>query len=739
MVESTLRFIKGADFSKGLVLALAILIVLGISYWLGELDVGVSLTMGMFISAPANFPGSNRHRVNGMLAAILTGMLVTLIINLVDESLWLLTPVMAVLLFLVSYLSVFGFRASLVSFSGLSAIILSLAHPQAPEDIYLHVAGMGLGGLWYLLFSLLVQLWTQKSHTEQLMAECTELTATYLKTRGELALEKGDKEELEKKLFELQTTINTKHESLREILLSSRRSSGNSNFVRRQVLILIELVDILELAIGNLPHLFQMQQRFKRQPEQLQPFIDLIFSMAEHLSELSRVMGSNRPLREDPSTDDLLRLAKVSLAQIQQTAKTSEAYEEALLLQNIYDYLQKQAQKIQVIEKVTYNLIEQEQLWTSTKDSSKFITPQDYDWKTFSENFNFESPIFKHSLRLTVTVLIGFGIGILFPFQNAYWILLTITVIMRPGYTLTKDRSKHRLYGTLIGAAIAVAVVFTTQNEYIYGGLSVVSFILGFALVQKNYKSSAIFITLNIVLVYALLNADPLDAIQFRVLDTLTGAALAFVANLFFWPSWEFLNIREFITDTIQANRDFLKAVERLYQDKNPADPSYKLCRKSAFLAVGNLNAAFQRMTQEPKQQQKDLDKVYEVVVLNNTFLSLTASLGTYIRHHKTTEASRHFAAYIASISTNLDLAIAGLQQKDLSARPSPTAIEEAKQYLDLQYQQLSDRQPVTEDDYSVVVGPRQLQEVKLIADQLKWLLTLSENIRVMVRSIDLR
>src|SRR5690606_830369 len=122
MLDTSIRFLKSADFSKGVVLALAILIVLGVSYSLGTIEIGIILTMGMLIGAPASFPGSDRHRVNGMLAAIVLGVVLTLIINLVDESLWLLSPVMAILIFLVSYLSVFGFRASLVSFSGLSAI-----------------------------------------------------------------------------------------------------------------------------------------------------------------------------------------------------------------------------------------------------------------------------------------------------------------------------------------------------------------------------------------------------------------------------------------------------------------------------------------------------------------------------------------------------------------------------------------------------------------------------------------
>src|SRR5690606_12345246 len=153
-----------------------------------------------------------------------------------------------------------------------------LAHPQEGSDILVHTVWIGLGGLWYLLFSQLVHLWTHKSHTTQLMAECMELTATYLKTRGELALNKGDKLELEKELFELQTTINAKHESLRDILLSSKRNCGQSDFSRRQVLLLIELIDILELAIGNLPHVYRMQHSVKMQPQQLPPLVELILT-----------------------------------------------------------------------------------------------------------------------------------------------------------------------------------------------------------------------------------------------------------------------------------------------------------------------------------------------------------------------------------------------------------------------------------------------------------------------------
>jgi uncharacterized membrane protein YccC len=62
------------------------------------------------------------------------------------------------------------------------------------------------------------------------------------------------------------------------------------------------------------------------------------------------------------------------------------------------------------------------------------------------ENLSFSSTVFRHSLRLTITILIGFIIGKALPFQNAYWIVLTIVVIMRQGYGLTKQRTFHRIF-----------------------------------------------------------------------------------------------------------------------------------------------------------------------------------------------------------------------------------------------------------------------------------------------------
>ncbi len=46
-------------------------------------------------------------------------------------------------------------------------------------------------------------------------------------------------------------------------------------------------------------------------------------------------------------------------------------------------------------------------------------------------------------------------------------LLLTIIVIMRPGYGLTKERSFHRIFGTILGGLIAFGILYIVQDNII--------------------------------------------------------------------------------------------------------------------------------------------------------------------------------------------------------------------------------------------------------------------------------
>src|SRR5690625_7089925 len=104
--------------------------------------------------------------------------------------------------------------------------------------------------------------------------------------------------------------------------------------------------------------------------------------------------------------------------------------------------------------------------------------------------------------------MFGLVIGELLEIHNAYWILLTVVVILRPNYGLTKTRAKERTIGTLIGGVVAFGVIFLVHSVVVYAILGVLSFLIAFTMIQTNYRAGAVFITLNIVFIYALLEPD---------------------------------------------------------------------------------------------------------------------------------------------------------------------------------------------------------------------------------------
>jgi uncharacterized membrane protein YccC len=390
------------------------------------------------------------------------------------------------------------------------------------------------------------------------------------------------------------------------------------------------------------------------------------------------------------------------------------------------EYAEKQVEKIKTIERAYMAKKNTFDFKNREKDLDKFITPQYYPIRILIENLSFSSAIFRHSVRLTITVLVGFLLGQLTIFHNVYWILLTIAVIMRPGYGLTKQRSYHRIFGTIVGATVAFGILYLIQNQLVIIILTVISILLGFAFNNKNYKISATFVTIYIVFIYSLLNPDVESVIQYRIIDTLVGTILAFMANYLLWPSWEFLNTPDYLNKAILANGNYLNEISSYYNQKGNVSTSYRLARKNAFIAVGNLMASFQRMSQEPKSKQKQLAKVYKLAVLNHTVLSSIASLGTYIQSHQTTSASEAFNAIINAVIRNLNTASEMLNNKSVTIQN-----DLPNQDISLRFNELKNirTQELLKYDNHEEAIQLKMQEAQLVIEQLMWLINLSENI----------
>jgi uncharacterized membrane protein (TIGR01666 family) len=726
MFKSVQKFTAQTNFTNALKITVAAVIPVIFFAYLDLFLIGFSFALGAILTYPSDIPSNLKHKINGILVAILIIVVSAVLVSVLYPYPYIFYPFLALALFFLSMISVYGQRATMVSFSGLLSIALAFGHIQQGISILINGGYILGGGLFYLLVSLIFYKIRPYRYVELQVSECLKLTSKYLKLRGDLWDSEASRESIIKEKLLLQVELNTTHENIREILIRNRSTSGSSNQNRKLLIVFTSLVEILELALSTSFNHHKFNEKFNAYPQILKNYQNLAYNLARTLKSISISIEDNKKYISTHQLFNDLEILENAIVEYQINVEGNDVQEGVLMLSNMRDYVERQIEKIKILERAFTVKVDKQDTKPIEKDLEKFLTPLYYPWSTFQNNLSFSSTIFRHSLRLTLTILAGIVIGNLISVEKVYWILLTIVVIMRPGYGLTKQRSYQRIFGTVLGGLIAFGIISVVQNPYAISTFAVISMLLGFTFTQTNYKVGATFVTIYVVFIYAMLTPNVRDVVQFRVMDTLVGAALAFSANYLLWPSWEFLNVRVFLKKSIKANYHYLKEISTFYNEKGEVTTSYKIARKFAFIEIGNLMNSFQRMTQEPKSKQKQLPQLYKLVELNYSLVSSSASLGTYIQTHKTTKASEAFNVVVDAALKNLNVAMETLNASAKKPVEPFTKIDLEVRFMELKNIRSKEikENSATEEEFQ-----QKMQEAQLVIEQLIWLSNLSESI----------
>lgn len=728
MFNQVHQFIQTSSFINALKITIAAVIPVVLFSYLDLFSVGFAIALGAFFTYPSDIPSSLEHKIKGISVSAILIAAVYLLVNLIYPFPLLFYPIFTLLLFILSLISVYGQRANMVSFSALLSLSLSFAHLHQGIEILVHSALLLLGGLFYLSISLVFHWISPNKEIEIQIAECMRFTAKYLKLRGDLWTIGADRTSIIEKQLHLQVELNSLHETLRSILIYNHTHSAATQQNRNMIIVFILLVEIQELALSTSFDHQKLHKKFDDYPSVLYTYQNLAYNLSKTIKRMAQKIQKGQKYISKDNLNRDLEAFQLAIYEYEKL-KSNLASEGVYMLKTMLEYAAKQVEKIKTIERIFMSKKIVFDFESREKDLDKFLSPQYYPISLLVSHLSFSSTIFRHSLRLTVTVLAGFLIGQMPYFHNVYWILLTIIVILRPGFGLTKERSYHRITGTIVGAFLAFGLLLLFHNQIVIISLTVLAMLLGFAFNAKNYIISATFVTIYIVFLYSLLSS-PIETVIFnRIFDTLTGALLAFLANYLLWPSWEFLNASEYVRNAIQANANYLNEIGLFYTKKGAVSTNYRLARKNAFIEVGNLMASFQRMSQEPKSKQKNLSELYQLTVLNHTVLSSVASLGTYIQSHRTTEASEAFATVVNAVLKNFEKANAILDGQQLM---NDSQLDEIHSQVALRISELKSKRAQelqTQTEIQNTAFQQKMQEGQIVIEQLIWLTNLSENI----------
>lgn len=144
----------------------------------------------------------------------------------------------------------------------------------------------------------------------------------------------------------------------------------------------------------------------------------------------------------------------------------------------------------------------------------------------FVQHLTPQSTLFRHAVRMSLVLCVGYAIIQFAHLENGYWIMLTSLFVCQPNYNATKTRLTLRVVGTLAGILIGLPILYFVPSQEGQLILIVISGVLFFLFRNVRYAYATMFITLLVLFCFNLLGEGFQVAIP-RIVDTLIGCAIA--------------------------------------------------------------------------------------------------------------------------------------------------------------------------------------------------------------------
>ncbi len=621
-------FFYSQYFSDGLRMSIGILLPSVLLAQFHHFSLGLTLSLGALCICTIDSPGPLSHKRNGMAIGNLFLFIVAAVTGFARLNVYTLGVEITVFSFLFSMFTVYGNRAASVGTCALLAMIFMMDKEAKPDEVLtLSLTILG-GGIWYLIFSLLFFGIRPYRAAQQTLGENIADIADFLRIRANFYLPDSDIDENYRKLVSQQIKVSQHQDAVREILFKSRvMVKESTNASRILVLTFIDLVDMFEQIMVTHYDYKQIRDNFK-DTGVLNEVADILQKMAAELDNIAYMVLSNNRLKHKIDFITELEQLKSRIDQIgaDDKAVSNLALKKILInlrdlnerIKNINNYYSSKSSEILLESNI------------SNEEYSKFVSHQDYAPHLFFDNFTFASTAFKHALRVSLVCLIGFIIAKNFAIgHHSYWVLLTIIVILKPGFSLSKQRNYERLIGTIAGGIIGIIILTYIPNKTVEFLFLIVLMIGTYSFLRLNYVVSVIFMTPYVLILFKFLGVGMV--IEERIIDTVIGSTIAFIASYLIFPSWEFELIQENLLEVINANVNYLIKIAETVLGKEPDTIEYKLARKDVYVKSANLSSAFERMTSEPKSKQRKIKEVHKFVVLNHILSSYIATIASAV------------------------------------------------------------------------------------------------------------
>ncbi len=320
----------------------------------------------------------------------------------------------------------------------------------------------------------------------------------------------------------------------------------------------------------------------------------------------------------------------------------------------------------------------------SGADLAPFLSQQKYEIQMLLSNLRLDSPVFRFALRVAMAISVGLLIGHQLPYvAHSYWIVLTIVIILRPTFSMTRQRRGDRIIGTVIGCVLTALVLYFVHSTIAIVAILFLAIVATPTFIHLRYRYTAIAVSMLILLQMHLVAPDNTNLIGERLLDTFIGAAVASVFS-FVLASWEYQSLQRLIRQVLAANLTYMEASFALLQGKCPNDIAYRIERKRLMDSLAALSSALVRMLDEPAGKQRAVEDINLFIVQNYLLVAHVAALRSILSRHAAQLPALAVNAMLErshrQVCQTLSLALEHQNIAEPASRPLPEVITEPDQ-----------------------------------------------------------
>lgn len=594
-------------------------------WWLGEVKLTIPLTLGVVAAALADLDDRLAGRLRNLLITLVSFFIASASVELLYP--WPLLFGIGLMISTSGFILLGGLgqRYATIAFGALLIAIYTMLGISLYDHWYQQPILLLAGAIWYNLLTLAGHLIFPIRPLQDNLARCYESLARYLEVKATL-FDPDIEEESQAPMLELAmvnsqlvTTLNQTKGSLLTRLRGDRGQRGT----RRTLHYYFVAQDIHERASSSHIQYQALRDKF-RYSDIMFRFQRLLSLQSQACLQLSRSVLLRLKYQHDPRFERAFTHLDAAIERL----KTDPALASEL---KALGYLVSNLRAIDA----QLATIESEQALAAPENNIENrllddrVTGFGDMWQRLKRNLTPESALFRHAVRMSVVLCVGYAFIQLTGLKHGYWILLTSLFVCQPNYSATRRRLALRIIGTLVGVAVGLPVLYFVPSLEGQLVLIVITGVLFFAFRNVQYAHATMFITLLVLLCFNLLG-EGFEVAMPRIFDTLLGCGIAWAAVSFIWPDWRFRRLPLVVERAFNANCRYLDAILEQYHQGRDNRLEYRIARRDAHNKDAELASVVSNMSSEPRVTPEARETAFRLLCLNHTFNSYISALGAH-------------------------------------------------------------------------------------------------------------